>query len=78
MSYNAVLDIPTLLMILLMGAFFAFRKSYYYIYQLFLLFLAYWVHTTFFLKILYAILTEIRFVQDAFIANQDNKFVQIC
>ena len=62
MSFNSVLDIPTLLMILLLSAFYAFRQSYYTVYQQSFILLVYWVYVTVVLNFIYFVLTAIPFV----------------
>jgi hypothetical protein len=75
MSFNSVLDIPTLLMIVLFAAFYAFRKSYYIIYQQSFLLFVYWVHLTVALNFIYIVMTAIPFVNDFIVQHGDHAFV---
>ena len=78
MVFNGVLDVPFLLTILFIGALYAFRKSYFLLFQYTVIFLAYYINLTAMLKFTYLISTKVQFIQAWFVAHGDSKFVIAC
>ena len=69
MCYNAVFDIPALLLIQVSCGVYAFRALYRRAFTLFLFFLVYYINLTVVLKLAYAVLTQIDYVQNFFKEN---------
>ena len=78
MVFNGVLDFPLLLMILVMLSLYAFRKSYYFFFQVLCIYIVLLIHLVVTLKILYLILTKIGYIQLWFVANKEKRFVFVC
>jgi hypothetical protein len=64
MGFNGLFDLPQLFMILLLMAFFSFRKSYKVEYGLGCIFLSFYIQYALTLKLLYNVLIKINYVQD--------------
>ena len=69
MVFNGVLDVPFLLMILFIGAMYAFRKSYFLLFQYMVIFVASYINLTAMLKFTYLISTKVEFIKTWFIQN---------
>mmetsp|Transcript_34734 Transcript_34734/g.53327 ORF Transcript_34734/g.53327 Transcript_34734/m.53327 type:complete len:447 (-) Transcript_34734:8731-10071(-) len=77
MGFNGLFDIPQLFLILLMLAFYAFRKSYYVGFGKFIFFSAYYIHFALLLKLTLGILLRIDFVKDYIQQHEKAVFVKI-
>lgn len=78
MVFNGVLDFPLLILFLIMLSLYAFRKSYYFFYQIFTMYIVLLIHFIITLKLLFLILTNISFIQSWFVDNKEDNFVKIC
>lgn len=66
MNYNSLSDIPSLLMILILASFYAFRKQYYLTYGKFVIFMAYFMHIAVLLKIYCVLFFSMSTITDYF------------
>lgn len=63
MSFNGILDIPTLLLIIFMNAFFGFRKSYATFYARFTFFFVFYLTFLIYVKVGFNCISEIGYVR---------------
>ena len=76
MVYNACSDIPNLFLLLLMFAFYAYRKVYTRQFLQFTFLVVYFIQFILTIKIINDILTKIEFAQTFMADNKDSNFVK--
>lgn len=78
MTFNSCSDIPALLFIAVMAAFYSVRKSYSVAYRVFCFFVVYYIMALMLLKIIHEVVTQIGFINKMLIGKQyaDYKSVQ--
>jgi len=72
MSFNGVLDIPTLMLITFLNAFFGFRKSYATFYARFTFFFVGYLTILIYIKVIFNTVSEIQYVKQWFIRQTEN------
>ena len=78
MVFNGVLDVPFLLLILILGALYAFRQAYFLPFQYMIISVAYYINFIAIIKFAYLICTKVAFVRDWFKSNPDDTFSIMC
>ena len=77
MIFNSCSDIPTLFMLLVMFAFYAYRKVYTKSFLQYTFFVVYFIHFVLVLKLIFNTLTRIDYARNWMQANQDSRLVRI-
>ena len=77
MVFNSCSDIPTLFMLLIMFASYAYRKVYTRLFLTYTFVLVYFIQLVLILKLINEIITRIQFLQQLMQANEDSTIVQI-
>lgn len=76
MTFNAAIDIPTLVFLLLLAMFYPIRKDHTIVYRTFCFFTIYWVQLITYLKIMHDVLIGIDFVQHNLRYYPDGNFAK--
>lgn len=76
--FNGVLDFPLLLIFLVILSLYAFRKSYYFFFQVITIYMVQLIQMVITLKVFYLTLTKISYIQAWFLKNKDDSFVVTC
>ena len=72
MGFNGLFDLPQLFMILLLMAFFSFRKSYKVEYGMACIFISFYIQYALTLKLIYGVLVQIVYVKNYMDKNYEN------
>lgn len=78
MVFNGVLDFPLLLIFQVILSLYAFRKSYYFFFQVVTIYMVLLIHFVVSIKILYLVLTKISYIEDWFLKHKDDQLVVTC
>jgi len=63
MSFNTLLDLPILIIVLVLVAFYDLRKNYTVIYRSYCFFVVYWMQTVMIIKLIHDILVRTYFIK---------------